>query len=322
MSLARTEPLSFLVGPTASGKSALALEVAERIGAEIVSLDSMLVYRGMDVGTAKPDAAARARVPHHVVDLVDPSERYHVQRYLADAGAAIEAIRARDARILFVGGTGLYLKALTHGLFEGPPHDEGLRAELEERWDAEGGEELHAELLRADPRAGERIHPNDRKRVIRGLEVWLASGRTLTAWQAEWGAAGGAPGALARERVPGRVPGRVIVGLEVPAERLDARIAERTRGMLADGWIEETRAVQGGVGFGPTAIQALGYAEVLRHLEGALGRGELEELVRLRTRQLARRQRTWFRGFPEIRWVDPEGPDPAGAILDALDPVR
>lgn len=299
-------PLDFLVGPTAAGKTALALEVAERAGAEILSLDSMLVYRGMDVGTAKPDAAARARVPHHLLDLVDPPERYHVHRYLADFAAAWRGVTAAEKRALVVGGTGLYLKALTYGLFEGPPHDEALREELNARVAAEGSGVLHAELAAVDAESAARIHPNDAKRVVRGLEVYRASGRPLSAWQREW-------------RASRRRPAR-IVGLDVAPAELDARIAARTRAMLDAGWIEEARRVREGPGFGPTSIQALGYAEVLRHLDGELDRDALADLIRLRTRQFARRQRTWFRGFTDVEWIDAATErDPAEAVLRALD---
>ena len=299
-------PLEFLVGPTAAGKSDLALEVAERAGAEILSLDSMLVYRGLDVGPAKPDAGARARVPHHLLDLVEPNERYHVHRYLDDFASAWKRVTAAGKRALAVGGTGFYLKALTQGLFVGPPHDQALRDELNARAAAEGSGVLHAELAAVDAESAARIHPNDAKRVVRGLEVFRASGRPLSDWQREWRGGGGSS------------PAR-IAGLDVAPEELDGRIAARTRAMLAAGWIDEARRVRARPGFGPTSIQALGYAEVLRHLDGELERDVLEQTIRLRTRQFARRQRTWFRGFPEIGWVDARAEDdPAGAILRVL----
>ncbi len=301
--------LCALVGTTAAGKTAIAVHLAQRVGAEIVSVDSMQVYRGMDVGTAKPDAATRARAPHHVVDCADPHERYDVSRYLEDASAALATLRARGVPALFAGGTGLYLKALTHGLYSGPPADLGLRGKLQARARAIGPLALHAELAAVDPGSAERIHRNDERRVVRALEVWRQTGRPLSDWQREWRG----PDASAAE---GRA--RRLVGLEVAPDELDRRIAQRTRALFCAGWIDEVRAIRDGAGFGATAIQALGYREVLAHLDGALGRGELEELVRLRTRQFARRQRTWFRHFPDIRWIPaPAWDDPSDVELVA-----
>lgn len=284
-----------LVGPTASGKTALSLALAEALGAEIVSVDSMLVYRGMDVGTAKPAVAERERVRHHLVDVAEPSEAYDVVRYVADVEACVEA--AGDRPLLFVGGTGFYWRALTHGIFDGPPTSPELRAELERRAEEIGADALHAELVEVDPVAAQRIHPNDVRRVVRALEVERQTGRTLTDWQAQWREGPGMTGA-ARAGVD-----RVLFGLQVDPDVLESRIRERTRRMLDGGWIEEVRAIRDGAGFGPTAVQALGYPEVLRHLDGELDREELEATIALRTRQFARRQRTWFRKFPEIEWV-------------------
>lgn len=304
---ATEELLRFLVGPTAVGKSVLALVLAERLGAEILSLDSMLVYRGMDVGTAKPGAAERARVRHHLLDLVLPSESFSVQRYVAAARAALADVRARGVRALFVGGTGLYLKVLTHGLFGGPETDVALRSELEARWNAEGADALHLELARADPVSAGRIHARDKKRVVRALEVWVQTGRALSDWQQEWKSGAGEP--------------RRIVGLSCAPRELDVRIAERVRLMLDSGWVEEARAIRDGVGFGPTAAAALGYAEVLAFADGTIDRAECERRIALSTRQFARRQRTWFRKFPEIAWVPWKREDPAGTadrVLEGL----
>ncbi len=299
--------LAALIGPTASGKSAVALLVAEACDAEIVSLDSMQVYRGMDIGTAKPDAAERARVAHHMLDLADPSERYDVTRFLGDLSLALADIRARGKRALFVGGTGLYLKILTAGLFRGPDVDPELRAELEARARDEGPHVLHGELVRADPLAAAKLHPNDVKRVVRALEVWRQTGRPLSAWQTQWGSAVGAP--------------RSLVGLEVAVPELDRRIARRAEIMLAAGWPAEAARVRDTSGFGPTAIQALGYAEALDVHDGTLPRAEAARRIALATRQFARRQRTWYRKFPDVAWTPAENRAPAdlaGEVRRAL----
>jgi len=295
-------PLCFLVGPTAAGKSALALSIAERAGAELLSLDSMSVYRGLDVGTAKPSPAARARVPHHLIDLVEPDEPYSVQRYVADARSAVGDIRARGKRALFVGGTALYLKALVQGLFAGPPVDPALRRELEARAARLGSPALWSELRAIDPTSAERLHPNDRKRVVRALETFEQTGRPLSDWQREWSA----------DR-PGRA--RRIVGLRIDGEALDAAIRARAERMLAAGWEDEVRALGE---LGPTARQALGYAEVAALVRGEIDRATCLERVTLRTRQFARRQRTWFRSFPEIHWIDAGLPN-AKRAEEALD---
>lgn len=291
------EPLLFLVGTTAVGKTAFALELCERLGAWIVSLDSMQVYRGMDIGTAKPTPGERERVPHFCLDLVSPSERYDVRRYLADAREAVARIRAAGRRALFVGGTGLYLKVLVHGLFDGPPADLALRGRLRLRAQSQGSPALHAELTRVDPESAGRIHPNDEKRVVRALEVLEQTGRPLSSWQREWGVESEAAGEPR------------IVGLALPADLLEERIRSRVRSMLERGWVEEARAIRDGPGFGPTAIQALGYSEVLELGDGRASRAEVEEtLVRL-TRRFVRRQRTWFRSFPALCWLDPRSAD-------------
>lgn len=287
--------LRALVGPTAAGKSELALAVAERAGAELVSLDSMLVYRGMDVGTAKPDAAMCERVPHHMLDLVEPSERFDVQRFLEELGPRLAALAAREKRVLFVGGTAFYLKALTHGLFEGPPADLELRARLEAEADEVGLEALHERLRSVDRESAERLHPNDRRRVVRALEIHEQTGRPLSDWQREWRDAAG-------RSTPGRE--RRLVGVGREAAELEAAIPRRIAAMLDAGWVEEARAVRDGPGFGPTAIQALGYAEVLRLADGELSRAECAELVATRTRQFARKQRTWYRKFDDIAWLE------------------
>ncbi|MEO0650128.1 MAG: tRNA (adenosine(37)-N6)-dimethylallyltransferase MiaA [Planctomycetota bacterium] len=297
-------PLTALVGPTAAGKTALALELCERLGAEVLSLDSMLVYRGLDVGTAKPSAAERERVPHHLIDLVDPPERYDVQRYLADAEAAEAAVVARGRLPLYVGGTGFYLMSLLSGLHEGPPMDAALRAELEGRWDADAGQALHAELAAADPSTAARVHPNDRKRVVRAHEIWRQSGQVPSASRREWSA-------------PPR-PHR-LVGIGLDGAALRERIEARTRAMLAAGWIDEVRAILDGPGFGPTSAQALGYPEIRAHLAGELDREALAARIATKTWRFSRRQLTWYRRIEGIEWVDADVPNAIERAQGALD---
>jgi tRNA dimethylallyltransferase len=284
-------PLCAILGPTAVGKSALALAVAERAGAEIVSLDSMQVYRGMDVGTAKPTPAERARVRHHMIDVVEPNERYDVQRFLRDLSPVMADARQRAVRVLFVGGTGFYLKILLSGLFDGPDVDAPLRAELMGRARSEGNAALHAELARVDPTAAARIHVNDTKRVVRGLEVFRQTGKPLSAWQIQWGAPS-----------DGRATRR-LVGLHVDSQELGRRIEARARAMLAAGFPEEAAGIRAHPGFGPTAVQALGYAEALELHDGAIDRECAVERITRATRRFARRQRTWYRKFEDIVWL-------------------
>lgn len=291
------QPLWCLVGPTASGKTALALDLCEELGAEVLSLDSMLVYRGLDIGTAKPSKSEQARVPHHLMDLVCPSEPYDVQQYLAAARCALSDVQGRGARALFVGGTGFYLAALLRGLFEGPPADRELRARLEGDREVAGAEAFHQRLAQADPKAAHRLHPNDGRRVIRALEVLEQTGRTLTDWQDDWNAEPGPRQKQAR-----------IVGLSVEREVLEERIRARAAIMLDQGWREEAVAVRDGPGFGPSAMAALGYSEVIAWDAGELTREEAEERIAVRTRQFARRQRTWYQKF-DITWIPADAPD-------------
>jgi len=302
---AQSDGMALLLGPTGTGKSELGVALAELLGAEIVSLDSMLVYRGMDVGTAKPGPDLRARVPHHCLDLVAPPERYDLTRYLADAAQAAEVARARGRRVLYVGGTALYAKALLAGVFEGPAHDPELRAELNARGERLGSPALHAELALVDPDSAARLHPNDLKRVVRALEVLRASGRPLSEWQREWRHGDGSRAPLAAHRM-------AVLTLE--PKLYERRLAARAALMLASGWIEEVERIQADGGFGPTSIQALGYRDVLAHIRGELSRAELTARVVLQTRQFARRQRTWLRQFSGALAVD-------GAATDALSAV-
>jgi len=278
-----------LSGPTASGKTALALSLARRLDAEIVSVDSMAVYRGLDVGTAKPSPSERAAVPHHVLDTASPADAYSVARWLAEAAAAVERIRSRSRRILFVGGTPLYLRALRDGLAPLPPADPDLRRALHAEAAAAGNAALHRRLAAVDPAAAARIHVNDTKRVVRALEVCQLTGRPLSA---------------AFAPAPHPVFDEQLLVVDLPRRLLHERIDRRVEAMFAGGLIEETRAaaaIPGGIG--PTARQATGYAEALEVLAGRLTVSEAIRRTQDRTRQLAKRQLTWLRSFKHAIWL-------------------
>jgi tRNA dimethylallyltransferase len=304
-------PLLCVVGPTASGKSALALRLAERWGAEIVSCDSAQVYRGMDVGTAKPAPAERARVAHHLLDLADPETPMDAARWAAAADAAIAAIRARGARVIVCGGTGLWLRALLEGLVPAPATDPAVRARLAARARAEGVEALHGELARRDPPAAARLAPTDRQRVLRALEHLEQAGPAAPALSALWEAH-----RAARAGAPPRHAAALLL-LDPPRDELYARIDARVGAMLAAGLQEEVRALAErarrlGVARGALGT-VLGYRQLLRHLDGTLPRDEAVRLIRRDTRRYAKRQLTWFRKVPGVRAVPPADPDAVAA---------
>jgi tRNA dimethylallyltransferase len=281
-----------LVGPTASGKSALALELARRDPSwEIVSADSMQVYREMDIGTAKPTQAEQAEVRHHLLDVLDPADEASVAWFQAEARAAIDAIEARGRRALLVGGTGLYHRAVVDELTI-PGRFPAVRAELEAEPDTVA---LHARLAAADPVAAARMEPTNRRRVVRALEVTLGSGRAFSSF---------GPG------LDSYPPSRfTLVGVDRPIDESRARSFRRLEEQLAAGFVEEVRALRDrSGGLSHTASQALGYRELRHHLDGKLALGEAVELILQRTGQLARRQRAWFRRDPRVTWLD--GGDP------------
>jgi tRNA dimethylallyltransferase len=279
-----------VIGPTASGKSDLAHALARRLGGEILCVDSMSVYRGMDVGTAKPTPAERAEVPYHLLDVAEPTEAFVVSRFVTLADAAIADAAARGVPALVaVGGTPMYFKALFEGLFEGPGADDAIRTRLE----AEPTEALHARVNAIDPAAGHRINWNDRRRLIRALEVYELTGKPITDHQQEWGR---------QVRIPAR-----WIGLRWEREALNRRINLRVRKMFDADWLDEVRGLVARHGtLSKTAAEATGYGELLDHLAGRLSFDEAYELTKVRTRQLASRQTKWFRRFPDVTWFDGE----------------
>jgi tRNA dimethylallyltransferase len=290
-------PAILLMGPTASGKSAIALELALVLPVEIVSVDSAQVYRGMDIGTAKPDAPTRARVAHHLVDLIDPDQSYSAARFRADALAAMAGIRSRGRIPLLVGGTMLYFKALREGLSRLPQADAGVRKELDDRAAAEGWPALHAELARVDPATAARLKKTDSQRIQRALEVFRISGTPLSALQG------------AREAID--APDFMAIAL-VPSDRseLHHRIAERFDAMLAAGLIEEVRALRQRheLTAAMPSMRCVGYRQVWDVLEGTQTRRDLRDRGIAATRQLAKRQLTWLRSTP-AKTLDCLAPD-------------
>lgn len=284
------QPILAIVGATATGKSALALELAGEIGGEIVSADSLQVYRGLDLGTAKPSAADRARVPHHLVDILEPDEVYSAGEFARRARAAIDEIAGRGRVPIVVGGSGLYLRALLRGLSPLPPGDPEVRAALRSRLETEGLPALREELARIDPKTAARLAAGDTQRVLRALEVECVTGRPLSAW-------------LDEQPFGIQTLAAVQIGLTLPRSILYDRIAGRVVWMMEAGWLGEVAGLlQRGLSPRLPAFQAIGYRQLVRHLEGD---GSLEqaiaEIVR-ETRRFAKRQETWFRKEPDVTW--------------------
>ncbi len=298
--------LTLLLGVTGSGKTAVSLRLAESLGAEIISVDSMQVYRGMDIGTAKASPAERSRVPHHLIDVLDPWESCSVARFVEMADAAIADVTSRGRPALVVAGTPLYLMGLMFGMFEGPSADAGFRERLRARAAGEGTGALHRELAAVDAEAAARIHPNDYKRIERALEVYHATGRTLSSQQTQW--------AAARLRYPA-----TVVGIRRDKEDASHRINARVKQMMEAGLLAEvTRLLRSPRGLSRQAAQAVGYAQIIDHLEGRCSLHEAVEQIKVQSRQLAKHQRTWFRKFETCKWVDVAPSEPEECIAARL----
>jgi tRNA dimethylallyltransferase len=296
----------FLTGATAVGKTAVGIALARQIGAEIISLDSMAIYAGMDIGTAKPSRELRAILPHHLIDIVDPEDEFSVAQYVEAAARAVADIRARGKEPLFVGGTPLYLKSLLRGLFEGPPADWHLRNEIEKELAQIGPQALYDRLVQVDPVAASHIHPRDTRRLIRALEVYRATGEPISHQQLQF-----EDGRPAEEC-------RVFV-LRRSREELHQRIEARVEGMVGCGLVDEVRGLmESGRELGRTARQAVGYREALEHLAGQYDREEMTARIKARTRRFAKRQGTWFRSLSECRFVDIAGEIDAENIAMAI----
>jgi tRNA dimethylallyltransferase len=277
-----------IIGPTASGKSDLAMGLARRLGGEILSVDSMQVYRAMDIGTAKPSAQEQRSVRHHVIDIVDPDQPFTAARFVELADAAIADARSRNVPLIAVGGTPLYFKVLFQGMFDGPGADEAVRARLR----ALPNDELHRRLTEADPAAAARIHLNDTKRLVRALEVIELTGKPISSLQTEWES----PAAPRHEAK--------WIGLSWEKDALNRRINARVKAMLEDGWVDEVRSLLTRYGtLSKTASEATGCAELIEHVRGKLSLDDAAEQIKIATRQLARRQMKWFKRFPNVQWL-------------------
>lgn len=288
-------PAIALMGPTASGKTALAVDWAQRLGTEVISVDSALVYRGLDIGAAKPDAATRALAPHHLVDVRDPHEVFSAADFAREALPPMQALAARGRVPLLVGGTGLYFSALLDGLSDMPEADPAQRERLAREAGERGWAALHAELAAVDPEAGRRIKPADTQRITRALEVFRLTGRPISDWQ--------------RAGAPRRFPFRVLKLVLAPADRavLHERIARRFDQMLAEGFLDEVRRLRADPRLHPDlpSMRAVGYRQAWAHLEGRTDASTFRKEAIAATRQLAKRQLTWLRARLDARWFDP-----------------
>lgn len=304
-------PAVLVMGPTASGKTDLAIELRERLDGELISVDSVLVYRGLDIGTAKPDAAILRRAPHHLIDIRDPADAYSAAEFATDAGALIARIRSEGRVPILVGGTMLYYNVLRQGMAAMPQADEAVRAELERRFDAEGGDGLYRELAAVDPVAAAGLHPNNRQRLVRALEVYRVSGQPISShWHHGDQQGGGLP------------DGTVSLALAPPQrQQLHDRIEQRFMAMLEAGLMEEVRSLyqRDDLSASLPAIRAVGYRQVWEYLSGKTSYNEMVERALAATRQLAKRQLTWLRRWPDCCWLDGQGGNPVDDALKIID---
>ncbi|MDP7070163.1 MAG: tRNA (adenosine(37)-N6)-dimethylallyltransferase MiaA [Phycisphaerales bacterium] len=305
MTSSTTRPTIVVVGPTAGGKTAISVELARALpgGGECVSADSMQVYRGMDIGTATPTDQDRGGIPHHLLDIVEPDQPWTLDDWLVAATTTIAEIRNRGHWPILVGGTNLYVQAYLFGLLDGPAPDHALRGELL----AMDPADLRAELARRDPEAARRIHPNDRRRAVRALEYARLTGTPLTAAQVQWNQ-------TCREEAR-------ILGLDWPTELINRRINARVKDMMAAGLLDEVRQLVASNRLGAQSAAAVGYAQLIEHLQGNCTLEEAVEQIKIRTRRLAKQQRTWLRKFrhlPRCLWVEPNGKSTQDIVSQAV----
>ncbi|MGA3678562.1 tRNA (adenosine(37)-N6)-dimethylallyltransferase MiaA [Pseudomonas graminis] len=314
-------PAIFLMGPTAAGKTDLAIELTKVLPCELISVDSALVYRGMDIGTAKPSKALLEKYPHRLIDILDPGQSYSAADFRTDALQAMGEITARGKIPLLVGGTMLYFKALLEGLADMPAADAEIRAQIEAQAASQGWQALHDELASVDPVSAARIHPNDPQRLVRALEVFRVSGMSMTAHREQQSAQSAQASASGRHQLPYTVATLAIA----PTDRkvLHDRIAVRFRQMLDEGFVEEVVALRsrGDLHSNLPSIRAVGYRQVWDHLDGKLTRDEMQERGIIATRQLAKRQFTWLRSWQDLHWLDSLASDNLSRALKYLGSV-
>ncbi len=281
-----------ILGVTASGKSRLAFELASTIGAEIISIDSMKVYRRMDIGTAKPSATRRRQIRYHLIDVVEPSESFSVDRFLKLAEYAIKQINSARKPVVAVGGTAMYIKAMLYGIFDGPGTNDRIRKKLRSQIDVQGPAELHKKLAEADPDAAQRIHPNDARRIVRALEVFELTGKPISSFQQQFDA-------------ENTLRDWKIIGLRRDKANTGTRINRRVKRMLENGFADEVKALLAeDKPLSKQAASAIGYAEIIDHLNGNLPFEEAVEKIKINTRRFAKAQRTWFKTFKGVNWLD------------------
>lgn len=309
MTIKSTPPATdcwYVTGPTASGKTEIGLQLAQRLDAEIISLDSMAVYQQMDIGTAKPTTEQRQVVPHHLLDVVSAETDFSLSQYVNEAHLAIDRIRQAGRQVLFVGGTPLYLKSLLRGIYEGPPADWEFREQIEKELEAAGVESLHQRLAQVDPLTAHRLHPHDKRRIIRALEVHKVTGQPISHQQEQFDE--GQPADKCR-----------VFVLGWPRPVLHARIEKRVEAMFAAGLVEEVeKLLEQYQSLSRTASQAVGYREVIEMLQQGTSLEATIERVTVRTRQFARRQETWFRSLSECRRIERAGINDPMEIVDEM----
>lgn len=297
--------VAVIVGPTASGKTGTAISLAREFGAEIISADAVAVYRGFDIGSAKPSLEERRAVSHHLIDVADPEEDYTAARFADQAAKAIQEILARNRKVVVAGGTGLYVKALLKGLFKAPPVDPDLREELNQRFEADP-DALFQRLSTVDPATASKVQPRDGVRIVRALEVFLQTGRTISSLQQE-------------HRFKARPYNSLSLGLRVDRETLAKRIQKRTRVMLEQGLLDEVRGLlQKGVPADCKPMRSIGYLQALSYLRGEMGIDETAERIMVETKRLAKRQMTWFRADPELQWLPGDDPQAFAQAVKAF----
>lgn len=302
------EPLDirFVIGCTGCGKGEVGRELGRRLGGEIISIDSMKVYRRMDIGTAKPGSEARRTVRHHLIDVVEPSEDFSMADFVGLAEAAGGDIASRGKAILAIGGTGLYMKALSEGIFDGPSANPEVRERIHRQAEREGVDSLHVELVSVDPAAAQRIHRNDLRRIVRALEVYELTGRPISELQTQWD----------QQRTRHRC---TFIGLRRTLEDQNHRTNMRVKRLIEGGWVEEVRGLLAESSpMSTTARQALGYGELTGYINGKVLLEEAIEKIKIATRQFAKAQRTWFKRFRSTRWFDIEADESISQIVNRI----